>query len=160
MARRVGELLESGFFQLPPGVAAAAGDPVPVRAPSGSIHSWMVPFTAGAKLIAWAQLSTSLEPLRFSILAGGRMESAPDAADWLDARQISAKVAAAAGAGDTLSAPVLTYDRDPSRLVWMVESRAADGTIRRWFTAGSGVWQDEGDQEVTGGGPHGVTRTN
>jgi hypothetical protein len=154
VTRRVLELLESRFFQLPPGLPAVAGEPLPVMAPGGAIHSWMVPFIAGAKLVAWAQLSPSLAPLRLSVLGGGRMDVAPDAADWLDTGLISAKIAAVAGAGATLSSPVLTYDRDPSRLVWMVESRSPGGALRRWFSTGGSVWEDAGHQEVTGGPPH------
>lgn len=153
ISRRVRELLGSGFFQLPAGLSAVAGTPLGVHAPGGAIHSWMVPFTAGTKLVAWAQVSPSLDPLRFSLLAGGNPDAFPDAADWLDSRQILAKVSAMVGAGQALSAPVLTYDRDPSRLVWMVESHAANGAVRRWFAAGGSVWEDRGDEEVTGG-PH------
>lgn len=153
VTRRVRELLESGFYQLPPGVPAVAGEPLAVHAPDGAIHSWMVPFTAATKLVAWAQLSPSLDPLRFSVLGGGRKDALPDAADWLDSSQILAMVAAAAGAGPVLSVPVLTYDRDPSRLVWMVESCAPGGAVRRWFSAGRSVWEDAGDEEVTGGPP-------
>lgn len=151
VSRRVRELLASGFYRLPAGVEASAGVPLAVRSPGGAIGLWAVPFTAGTRLVAWAQLSTSLEPLRFSLLAGGRMEALPDAADWLDAARILANVAALAGEGKALSAPVLTYDRDPSRMVWMVEWLAPDGTSRRWLSSGVSVWEDPGDDEVTGG---------
>jgi hypothetical protein len=154
VARRVRELLENGFLQLPRDAHAEAGGPVAVRASGGAIHSWMVPFTAGTKLIAWAQMSPSLDLLRFSLLAGGRIEACPNAADWLDVARISAQIVASAAAGSTLSAPVLTYDRDPSRLVWMAESREPGGTIRKWFAAGSSIWEDSGGGDVTGGPQH------
>jgi hypothetical protein len=80
------------------------------------------------------------------------MDAVPEAADWLDTRQILTAVAAAAGPGCLLSVPLLTYDRDPSRLVWMVEAREPGGAVRRWFAAGGSVWQS-GGEEVTGGPP-------
>jgi hypothetical protein len=151
VVRRVRELLESGFYQLPPGLRPVPGDPLAVHGPQGALHSWMVPFTAENRLVAWAHLSPALEPLRFSLFAGGRLDALPDAADWLDPARIQANVAAAAGTGQTLSWPVLTFDRDPSRLVWMVESRAPDGTLHRWHSAGRTVWEATGPEEVTGG---------
>ena len=153
MRQRVRDLLEGGFLQLPLGVHAAPGEPLAVHDQGGTIHSWMVPFTAGTKLVAWAQISPLLEPLRFSVLAGGKMEAVPEAADWLDTKQILTAVARVAGPGCVLSVPILTYDRDPSRLVWMVDAREPDGAIKRWFAAGSSVWQDAGEEEVTGGPP-------
>jgi len=52
--RRVWTLLEERFFQLPSG--AEPRNPLPVRGPNGRIHSWMVPFVANGKLVAWAQI--------------------------------------------------------------------------------------------------------
>ncbi|HWC99921.1 MAG TPA: hypothetical protein VG456_24345 [Candidatus Sulfopaludibacter sp.] len=144
ISRRVRELLESGFYQLPPGISAEPGAPLPVRAPDGAIHSWIVPFTAENQIVAWAQLLPTLESLRFSVFG----EQKPEAAEWLDPAAILYRVADVVGLGQHLSEPVLTYDRDPSRLVWMVESRPP---LRRWFTAGGIVWEaPKWDPEITG----------
>ncbi len=150
IARRVRELVDSGFFELPPGVSATAGDPLAVVDPAGELESWLVPFTASGKLVAWARMLPDLTPLEFSLLAGGRTDLAPDAADWLDPARIRARISAAAG--DAASLPVLTYDRTPARLAWMAYSR---GGSRRWWAAGTTVWEDHGDWEVTGGGESG-----
>jgi hypothetical protein len=149
IVRRVRTLAGEGLFQLPSG--AEPRDPLPVRGPDGYIHSWMVPFVANGKLIAWAQLGRALEFLRFSLVAGGRIDASPDAADWLDSERVSARIAGTAGTSDFLAPPVLTYDRDPSRLVWAAEVRTPDGRSQRWFVAGTNVWRDIGAGEITGG---------
>jgi hypothetical protein len=151
VVRRVRTLLEEGFFQLPSG--AEPRHPFPVRGPDGRIHSWMVPFVANGKLVAWAQIGRALEFLRFSLVAGGRIKASPDAADWLDSEKVSARIATTAGTSDFLAPPVLTYDRDPSRLVWAAEVRTPDGRSQRWFVAGTSVWRDTGAEEVTGSSP-------
>jgi hypothetical protein len=151
--RRVTALLDEGFIQAPSGGSTKAQDPLPVHGSDERIHSWMVPFVGNGKLVAWAQIGRALEFLRFSLLAGGRIESSPDAADWLDPERVSARIAEAAGTDHLLGPPILTYDRDPSRLVWAAEVRTADGRSQRWFAAGTSVWRDTGAQEVTGGSP-------
>ena len=76
-----------------------------------------------------------------------------DAADWLDRERVSARIAKAAGTSHVLAPPVLTYDRDPSRLVWAAEVKAPGGRTERWLVAGASVWRDAGSDEVTGGPP-------
>jgi hypothetical protein len=149
--RRVRNLLDERFFQPPSG--AEPREPLPVRGSDGHIHSWMVPFVANGKLVAWAQIGRALEFLRFSLVAGGRIEASPDATDWLDSERVSARIADIAGTSDFLAPPILTYDRDPSRLVWAAEVRTAEGRSQRWFAAGTSVWRDTGPEQVTGGSP-------
>jgi len=154
VVRRVRALLEEGVLQLPGPGSPEARDPVPVHQSDGRVHSWMVPFVANGRLVAWAQIGRTLELLRFSLFAGGQLEASPDAADWLDPERVSARIAKAAGTSDLLAPPVLTYHRDPSRLVWAAEVKAPGGT-ERWLAAGDSVWRDTGDDEITGGPPHG-----
>jgi hypothetical protein len=94
------------------------------------IHGW-VPLVANGKLVAWAQIGRGLEFLRFSLVAGGRAEASPDAADWLDSERVSARIADSAGTSDFLAPPVLTYDHDPSRLFWAAEVRTPDWRSQR-----------------------------
>jgi hypothetical protein len=151
VVRRVRTLIDEGIFQPPS--RAEPREPLPVRGSDGRTHSWMVPFVANGKLVAWAQIGRTLEFLRFSLVAGGRIGASPDAADWLDSERVSARIADTAGTSDFLAPPVLTYDRDPSRLVWTAEVRMPDGKSQRWFVAGTSVWRDTGAEEVTGGSP-------
>jgi hypothetical protein len=153
--QRVRTLLGEGFLKLPTGVTAEIQAPLPVHGPDGRIHSWMVPFVREGKLVAWAQISPSLTFLRFSVLAGGRIQEIPDAADWLDSKRIALRIAEAAGTGDVLGPPILTYDRDPSRLVWAAEIKTLGGKRQRWLAAGTSAWQDTASEEVTGGPPSG-----
>ena len=152
VVRRVRALEEEGLLQLPKGIPTEPRDPLAVQGPDGRIHSWMVPFIADGRLVAWAQIGRTLELLRFSLLGGGRVEASPDSADWLDPGRVSARIAEAAGS-NCLMPPVLTYDRDPSRLVWTAETEVAGGGTQRWYVAGTAVWRDTGAEDVTGGGP-------
>jgi hypothetical protein len=151
--QRVRTLVDEGFIRLPMGVTAEIQTPLPVHGSDGRVHSWMVPFVSNAKLLAWAQINRSLKFLRFSVLAGGRTREIPDAADWLDSRRVSMRIAETAGTTDFLAPPILTYDRDPSRLVWAAEIKTAGGKSQRWLAAGTRVWQDTASEEVTGGPP-------
>jgi hypothetical protein len=131
----VQQLQANGLLQPPRSVAGA---PLPVHNLNGTVHSWMVPFLAGTKLVAWAELSRSLDLLRFSLPTGGL-----EAKGWLDPEQIGERVSVIAGEKIALSLPVLAYDRDPSRLVSVVMSGTPGEPIRRWFVAGDTVWKTQ-----------------
>jgi hypothetical protein len=148
----VNALVDQGFIR-PPNGGAELRDPVPIHLPGGGIHSWMVPFVAGEKLLAWAQIGRTLEFLRFSLLAGGRAESCPSAADWLDPRVVAARIAKAAAPLHLVGGPVLSYDRDPSRLVWVADVAEPGEPTHHWFAAGTEVWPERENQEMTGGPP-------
>ena len=113
----------------------------------------MVPFVAREKLLAWAQIGRTLDFLRFSLLAGGRIEACPAAADWLDADKIAARIAKAAEPRQLVGGPVLSYDRDPSRLVWVADVAGPGEPKHHWFAAGTEVWPERENHEVTGGPP-------
>ena len=149
---RVNALVDQGFIQ-PPKRGAELRTPVPIHSPSGGIHSWMVPFVADEKLLAWAQIGRTLEFLRFSLFAGGRTEACPPAADWLDSRVIAARIARAVAPLHLIDGPVLSYDRDPSRLVWVADVGRLGEAKHHWFAAGAEVWPERENQEVTGGPP-------
>jgi hypothetical protein len=151
--QRIKELAHQGAFEIPGGDRAEMRPAVPVFDARGALHSWMAPFTLGQKLVAYAQLSRSLELMRFSTFAGGKVESAPTAEDWLDPARVQARAAAVAAPDEALSTPLLTFDRDPSRLVWSVEGSRPGGRTRRWFVIGDSVWEDRGEADATGGAP-------
>ncbi|HXU15494.1 MAG TPA: hypothetical protein VN708_10230 [Terriglobales bacterium] len=147
------ELWERGSLQIPGGSDAVVGSAVAVRDWSGGLHSWVVPLTIGAKLVAWAQFSPQYTLQRFSIFLRRETElnRCPNAADWLDPSVVEGRVREKAGPDVRLSTPILTFDRDPSRLVWATVVRDTSGSSQRWFVAGESVWQDPGIDEVTGG---------
>jgi hypothetical protein len=150
--QRVNALVDQGFIRSPKG-GAELRLPMPIYSPTGSVHSWMVPFVADEKLLAWAQIGRGLEFLRFSLVAGGRADACPAAADWLDAAVVAARIAKAAAPRHLVSDPVLSYDRDPSRLVWVADVAKPGEPKHHWFAAGTEVWRERENQEVTGGPP-------
>lgn len=147
------EMWERGTLQIPGGSDAVVGNAMAVRDTSGAFHSWVVPLTIGGKLVAWAQFSSQPVLQRFSIFLRGETELSrcPNVADWFDPRAVEARVMERVGPDVRLSAPTLTFDRDPSRLVWAVVVRDKSGSSKRWFVAGQSVWQDPGLDDVTGG---------
>jgi hypothetical protein len=147
------ELLERGSLQIPGGGGAAVGEAAAVCDVSGAFHSWVVPLTIKEKLVAWAQFSARLELQRFStfLRREGEFDPCPDVADWFDPEVVRKRVIDKVGEEVDLSVPMLTFDRDPSRLVWLVEALRARGEPQRWFVAGPSVWEDPGMEDVTGG---------
>jgi len=146
------ELWERGSWQIPGGSGAVVGQAVPVCDFSGAFHSWVVPLTMEGKLVAWAQFSSQLALQRFSIFLRreAELDRCPNAADWFDRQVVRERVIEKVGPEADVTAPILTFDRDPSRLVWLVEARDNSGSRKRWFVAGRSVWEDPGTEEVTG----------
>lgn len=148
------QLWEQGSFQIPGGSGAVVGQAAPVSDLSGTFDSWVVPLTIQDRLVAWAQFSPQLILRRFSLFLRreGDLYRCPKVADWFDPEVVRERVIGKAGYHADLTAPLLVFDRDPSRLVWMVEARYQDGSRKRWFVAGESVWEDHpGMEEVTGG---------
>jgi hypothetical protein len=114
----------------------AIGTPVPVRSPSGGLHSWFVPVAAaGGRLGAFLQLLPDGTLMRFSSFV-----TPPPAADWLDAKTILGRARSAGRPGETPGRPFLTYDRNPDRLAWGVIFTDARGAARLVLVAGEAVY--------------------
>ncbi len=147
------ELWEEGSIQVPGGSDAIVGQAAPVYDPTGAFHSWIVPLMIQRRLVAWAHFSPQLVLLRFSIFLRreGALDLCPNVEDWFNPEIVRERVIEKIGPNADLTTPVLTFDRDPSRLVWLVEVRYKDGSRKRWFVAGQSVWEDPGLEEVTGG---------
>lgn len=120
---------------------AETGQALPVLAPGGAQHSWFVPFTLGAKLVAFAQLLPDGELLRFSSFQRrpADLASCPEAADWLDPARIRAQALTAARPGEVAGDPVLSYVRSPEQIAWSVPLRRA-GASRHVWVAGAEVF--------------------
>jgi hypothetical protein len=112
------------------------GTPVPVRAPSGALHSWFVPVVVDdERLAAFLQLLPDETLMRFSSFT-----APPPAADWLDAKTILRRARTGQRPGETPGPPFLTYDRNPDRLAWGVIFTGADGAERLVLVAGDAVY--------------------
>jgi hypothetical protein len=148
---RVEQLLAAGFFgEQGPGLRV--GGPIPVMDSSDHLHSWFVPLEIGPKLAGFAQLLPSLVPLRFSSFQRNPSdyENCPDLIDWTDRARILARAATLAHANEELSQPVLSYDRNPSRVAWRILAKSASGASRPLFVAGTAVYEAPAEPLATG----------
>jgi hypothetical protein len=141
-------LLREGF--LSPGIdeRVHVGEPLAVMLPNGAQHSWFVPLVVGEKLVGFAQLLTSLAPMRVSSFQRHPQdfEHCPDLVDWTDIKRIAVRAASIARQGENLSTPMLTFDGNPNRLAWSVEAKSSSGKTRRLFVAGTAVYEERGSQ--------------
>jgi len=146
--RKAEALIREGLLDSEPDAAVHVGDPLAVMDPNGTQHSWFVPLEVGEKLAGFAQLLTSLVPMRISSFQRRPQdyEHCPDLADWTDVRRIATRAASLARQGEQLSEPMLTYDGNPSRLAWRVEAKSSSGGTRRLFVAGTAVYEEGGAQ--------------
>jgi hypothetical protein len=141
-------LLREGFLSSGIDERVQVGEPLAVMFPNGAQHSWFVPLVAGERLVGFAQLLTSLVPLRVSSFQRHPQDydHCPDLADWIDLERIAARAASLARQGERLSAPTLSFDGNPDRLAWRVEAKSSSGKTRRLFVAGTAVYEDRGTQ--------------
>jgi len=143
---KVQQLLREGFFGEERAPGLRVGEPIAVLDPQGRRHSWYVPLQVGPKLVGFAQLLPSLEPMGVSRFAHRLPDFAdyPDLADWTDPARIRELAMAAARPDERLSEPVLSFDQNPSRLAWRVEAVSPTGAKRTLFVAGTTVYEATG----------------
>ena len=99
---------------------------------------WFVPLAIGGRLAGFAQLRRDLELMRYSSFRR-QGEAGPDLRAWIDADTIRKRAATLKRPDEVLGQPVLTYDRDPARLVWAVTATSPDGSARRIHVLGEHV---------------------
>lgn len=154
--QRVGELAEAGLIDEELSEGTRVLDPIPVTAPaSGELHSWFVPVARDERLTGFAQLLPDLQLMRYSTFPSGEGGAAlPDLADWTDATRIRGRAEQIAEPGETVGEPVLTYDRDASRLAWRVPATDQSGGSRALFVAGDSAYPERSEpEEPEIGGP-------
>lgn len=105
------------------------GEALPVNHPGGGIAGWMAPITAGPHLLGLIQLTADMGFLRFAGFQNRRGDvfGCPLAADWLNSETILDRVRSEMPDCDWSSEPVLTYDRNVTRLCWEIVGRNRDG---------------------------------
>lgn len=113
-----------------------------ISAPDGGEAGWMVPIAFGDVLLGFIQLRADGTFHRYASFQRrpGAIESCPETAVWLDRNTISERARATKRDSEMVSEPVLTYERSPDRLVWMVTVADRDGTRARVHVAGDTAW--------------------
>jgi hypothetical protein len=123
---------------------ATVAEPLTVAGPDGRPHSWFVGLTVGDRIVALFQLLLDGTVMRFSSFQRrpGELEGCPPARDWLDPASARERVIRQSQPGDEVGAPVLTFDRNPDRLVWSVSVKTrADGRTRTVYVAGPSIYE-------------------
>ena len=133
------------------------GAPLAVRSPDGTLHSWFVPVAVKDRLAGFLQVLPDLTLMRYAAFQRREdsLEGCPAAASWTDVAAIRRVAREQARSGETVGVPVLTYDREPSRLAWSVPLTSPGKGSRTLLVAGEQVWEararDDGGDSY--GGP-------
>jgi len=114
-------------------------DPVAIRDPAGDTAGWVVGLASGETLIGLIQIEADGRYRRFASFQrrAGTLDGCPPVADWFDPPTIRERAEALAGAGERLGTLVLTYDGNPDRLAWAVETTSPAGERSRILVAGA-----------------------
>jgi len=128
--------------------------PIPVLGPDGALNSWLVSITVGDRLVAWLQLLPDLELLRYSTFMRHprAIDDCPEKDDWLNVETIKRRARSYAQSEERLGEPWMTYDGNPSRVVWVLEATRADGRSRALMVAGENVFEARNGGSVAIGG--------
>lgn len=103
--------------------------------------------TSGDTLLGFLQILPDLALMRSSSFQrhAGSVEGCPEAAAWLDSAVIRQRASARLRRGEQPGEPFLTYDGQPTRLVWAVPVTARSGRARVIFVAGDYVFEPRRD---------------
>jgi hypothetical protein len=140
--RAAAEALRRSVVTDPAAAAATVEQPIPVRGPGGELDSWFVALTTDEGIRGFLQLEPDLTLHRYSAF-----ERPQPASAWLDTDAIVARAQAAAGEGDELGEPVLTYRQNRDRLTWRVPIQSRPSAI---LVAGDFVEREEAAPGRTG----------
>jgi len=127
--------------------------PIPVLEPSGKVNSWLICITVGKIVVGFMQIDNDLRILRYSSFQRipESLQGCPPASAWLNKKNIIARAKTMATAQDILSSPVLTYDRNPSRIVWAITAINKSGERRTIHVAGEYVYVKNKSENSEGG---------
>lgn len=113
-----------------------------IAAPNGEPAGWFVPVGLEGALLGFVQLGPDGLFRRYASFHG-RSESiarCPRASDWVDPEVITERARPLSAPGSELSAPVLSYDKHPDRLAWMIQE-TSHGASSPIFVAGTEAWR-------------------
>ncbi|HEV8286430.1 MAG TPA: hypothetical protein VGQ09_19110 [Chitinophagaceae bacterium] len=116
--------------------------PIPILEASGNINSWFVGITVDKTLAGFLQIENNLSLLRYSSFqrTPNSLQGCPSADVWLNPKKIISLARTKATKDDSLSPPILTYDQNPSRIVWSIIATSKSGKKRIIYVAGEYVY--------------------
>ena len=94
-----------------------------------------MPIAVGEQLRV-AELLPDLTFVRYS-----SFQHRPELAAWTDTGTIRRRARTLSRTDESLGEPVLTYDRDPSRLAWTVSATDPAGDTRTLYVAGDHAYE-------------------
>ena len=129
-------------------------EPVPVIGPAGQPAGWVVGIEIEDRLLGLIQLDEQDRFRRYAsfLKRPGSIETGPRVGDWFDRSAVLERVSTWLGEGAELEEPILTFDRHPDRLVWMVRVTSGNEKLpERVFVAGDHVYVPTEPTEPTTG---------
>src|SRR5262245_32398787 len=142
--RSAADMLSSGAADDP--LARDRGrvlDAIEIRAPGGDVAGWFVPVELEASLLGFVQLAADGVFRRYASFHGrsDTTTGCPAVADWADPKVVTNRARRLAVPGSQLSTPVLSYDKYPDRLAWMIQELSPYGGSSTIFVAGTEAWR-------------------
>jgi hypothetical protein len=115
------------------------GAPLRILHPDGDLASWFVPVTVGDRIVGFFQFNTNHQLLRYASFQRNpeNVDTCPPEASWLDPETVINQAATIAMKDETLSSPVLTYDKNITRIAWAVKATKPDGKSRLIYVTGA-----------------------
>jgi len=116
--------------------------PIPVHGANGAIEAWFAGIVVGDKLAGYLRLQNDLTLLGYSSFQRrpDSVDGCPDADSWLDPDTVLKLARSVTAPKDRLEAPVLGYDKHPSRLAWRVRVNAGEPAEKLVLVAGAHVY--------------------
>lgn len=116
--------------------------PIPIYDEQENIVSWFVGVTITDKLVGFMQFDSSMELMRYATFQrrAESLEACPESKTWLDPKHIKERARRHASPGDTLKRPFLSFDKNITRIVWVVKAVDKTGTAKKILVAGDFVY--------------------
>jgi hypothetical protein len=117
-------------------------EPLPIVDRRHETASWFVGITVEDRLVGFMQFKPDLTLMRYSSFQQrvDSLEGCPPAETWLNPATITERAATKATPDETLSTPRLTFDANPTRIVWAVDATNEAGKVRTIYIAGDYVY--------------------
>jgi hypothetical protein len=128
--------------------------PIPIYDLENRIASWFVGITVRDRIVSFLQFDDNLTFMRYSTFLhkNDSVEGCPKSFTWLKPTYIQKLARAKASPDDKLSAPFMTYDKNPSRIVWAVRASDIHGRIKTILVCGTFVYLNS--QKTVESSPH------